>query len=73
MYNDLISRSKTIKRLRMMGNPHNNFIETNIKLMPDAYDIDEVLNQLKMNKCIASGKLEMVEKIIKNGGVNEKR
>lgn len=70
MYNDLISRSKTIEKIRMMGNPYNNFIETNIRSMPDAYDINEVLKQLEINKCIAPGKLKMVEKIIKNGGVN---
>lgn len=70
MYNDLISRSKTIKRLRMMGNPYNNFIETNLKSMPDAYDIEKVLDQLKINKCIVPDKLEVAEKIIKNGGVN---
>lgn len=70
MYTDLISKSRTIKKLRMMGNPHNNFIETNIKLMTNDYNISEVLNQLKINKCIASGKWKVAEEIIKNGGVN---
>lgn len=53
-----------------MGNPYNNFIETNLKSMPDAYDIEKVLDQLKINKCIVPDKLEVAEKIIKNGGVN---
>lgn len=44
---DLISRSELIKTLRVRGNPWNNYIETTIREMPTAYDIDKVLQDLK--------------------------
>lgn len=70
MYNDLISKSETIKKLRRAGNPHNNFIERNIESMPITYNIDEVLRQLKVNGCIIVDKLGVAENIIKNGGLS---
>lgn len=70
MFNDLISKSEVIEQLRRAGNPYNNFIERNIESMPIIYNIDEVLKQLKVNECIAADKWEMVENIIKNGGLN---
>lgn len=67
MHSDLISRRETIRRLRLMGNPYNNYIETNIKEMPTAYDIEKVIENLRKNECIADDKWNIAEYIIRNG------
>lgn len=71
MHNDLISRRETIKRLRLMGNPHNNYIEVNIKEMPTAYDIEKVIENLKKNECITADKWNIAENIIRNGKIKK--
>lgn len=50
MKGDLISRSELIKTLRVRGNPWNNYIETTIREMPTAYDVDKVVERLEQQK-----------------------
>lgn len=69
MNDDLISKEKIIKKLRRMGNSYGNFIEKNIRDLPAEYNINRVLEQLKMNQCIVDNKWSIAEKIIRSGGI----